>query len=117
MKFEIHPWKIDKHKGWKAYWWKGNDDGKSSICIIEIDPGKSLDHKHINPNEHETEIILEGVAFYEGDINKKLKAGEVIDQYGTSNLIKIKNVGDAPLKLLCINRPPWKESDEEMYTK
>jgi uncharacterized cupin superfamily protein len=117
MKYNLHKWRVDKHSGWRAYWWKGHEEKDLSFCIIEIDPGKSLDHRHINPNEHETEVILEGESFYEGEVNKKLKEGDVIDQYGISELIKLKNVGDKPLKLLCINRPPWKEEDEEIYTK
>ena len=117
MKFNLHKWKVDNHQGWKVYYWPGHEEKSLSICIIEIDPGKSLDHKHINPKEHETEIILEGEAYYEGEINKKLKAGNVIDQYGTSSLIKLKNIGKTPLRFICINRPPWEEEDEEIYTR
>ena len=115
MKIKLKELKIDKHNGWKAYWWEGFESKDESVCIIEIEPGKSLNHKHLLSGEDEYEIILEGEATYEGDINKTLRFGEVIEQLGKSNLIKIKNMGDKPLKILCVNRPVWKPEHEEIF--
>jgi len=113
MKTKIIKLKVDKHNGWKAYWWKGFETKSESVCLIEITPGKSLDHQHLLSTEDEYEIILEGKASYKGEINKTLKFGDVIEQKGKSGLIKIKNKGKKPLRILCINRPPWKQEHEK----
>jgi len=115
MKIKIKKFKVDKHKGWKAYWWDGFETKSESVCLIEIAPGESLNHQHLLSKENEYEIILEGKANYEGEINKTFKFGDVIEQKGKSGLIKIKNGGKKPLRILCINRPPWRQKHERIF--
>ncbi len=109
--------KIRKNNGWKAITWDGNRTKKESLCILEIAPGKSLVHIHLLSNMHEYEIILEGVATYEGAISGVFKFGDILEQKGKSGLIKIKNKGRKPLKILCINRPPWNVKHEKILSK
>lgn len=115
MKTNIKKLKIDKHNGWKAYWWDGFETKEESVCLIEIEPGKSLDHMHLLAEEIETEIILDGEATYEGDIHGTFRPGDVIEQKGKSKLIKIKNTGNKPLRILCVNRPPWRQEHEKNF--
>ena len=114
MKTKIKKLQIDQHKGWKACWWEGFESKDESVCIIEIEPGKSLNHKHLLKTEHEFEIILDGEATYKGAINGVFHFGDVVEQTGTSDLIKIKNTGDKTLRLICVNRPPWRPEHEEI---
>ncbi len=117
MRIKFKKLEVDSHNGWRAYWWKGHESKETSVCIIEIDPGKSLDHIHLLPEEFETEVILDGEATYSGSINTKLKSGDVVEQRGKSGLIKIQNRSNKPLRILCINKPPWQSSHETIFTK
>lgn len=84
---------------------------------MEFDPGCKFKHIHLLPNEHEIEIVLEGEGKYSGAINKKVKPGDIIEQIGKGELITIENTGKKPLRILCINRPPWRKSHEEIFTE
>lgn len=115
MKTKIIKLKVDKHNGWKACWWEGLETKEESVCIIEIEPGKSLKHTHLLKEGFEIEVVLDGKAKYEGEINKTFHTGDIIEQKGRSELIEIKNIGSTRLRILCINRPPWRQEHEKNF--
>lgn len=115
MELKITKLIVNQNKGWKAYYWDEPEEKDLSICVLEIEPGGVIDHAHLLETEFESEIIMEGEATYEGEIDGVYKFGDILNQFGKSGRIKLYNKSNKPLKILCINRPPWRPEHEKSF--
>lgn len=77
-----------------------------SVCVIRVDPGKSVKPAHSHPNGKETIYIIRGTGrvWIDGAIDEVKEGTAVLFPQGSVHMLQ--NTGSEEMKVICFFAPP-----------